>query len=371
MIGGVESDPDHYAWFEEFYGCHDSDVLSFHDIRRPVLGLESSDIPIFKCSNLELTATCFGRCPLRKIHTGVTDLDTNRLANGDLFDDWGVRLVAALKPLYVLYEMAPPNSGSYKSHAYVTQKLLKLDYLASDFERLPCDLTGARTSRFRWINVGVRQGPGDISCAPSLACSPSRCHSTTVSSRRSYARNGALESGALTKRLPPRLATNFTLVPSSSASSLIMTVILIALLTKDATFTAWIYEENPSEYGYLKEAQHEKEAKQAPTRKQEAKAAKAADAKAAGEIASSGVEAKLQSIITMFEALQKTQQDTQAKLVAFETRKAAVENEEKKTKAANRARYEAKVAALAKKQSVHQDDAGLIGYESISDGEAP
>ena len=65
-IGGVESDPDHYARFEEFYGCPDSDVLSFHDIRRLVLGLESGDIPIFKCGILELTATCFGHCPLRK-----------------------------------------------------------------------------------------------------------------------------------------------------------------------------------------------------------------------------------------------------------------------------------------------------------------
>ena len=99
-------------------------MLSFHDVRLLVLGLEP-------------------------------DLDTNRLANDDLFDDWGVRLVEALKPLYVLYEMAPPHSGLYKSHAYVTQKLLKLDYLASDFERFSCDLTGARTSRFRWINVGV------------------------------------------------------------------------------------------------------------------------------------------------------------------------------------------------------------------------
>ena len=57
----------------------------------------------------------------------MTNLDTNRLANDDLFDDWGIRLVAALKPLYVVYEMAPPHSGSYKSHAwshaYVTQKL--------------------------------------------------------------------------------------------------------------------------------------------------------------------------------------------------------------------------------------------------------
>ena len=169
VIGGVESDPNHYARSEGFYGCPDSDVLSFHDIRRLVLGLESGDMPIFKCGILELTATCFGRCPLRKIHTGVTDLDTNRLANlanDDLFGNWGVRLVAALKPLYVLYQMTPPYSGSYKSHAYVTQKLLKLDYLVSDFERFPCDLTGARTSRFWWVNVGVRQGPDDISCAP-------------------------------------------------------------------------------------------------------------------------------------------------------------------------------------------------------------
>ena len=78
-----------------------------------VLGLEPGDIPIFKCDMPELTGTCFGSCPLRKIHTGVTDLDTNRLANGDLFDDWGIRLVAALKPIYVLYEMTPPHSGSY------------------------------------------------------------------------------------------------------------------------------------------------------------------------------------------------------------------------------------------------------------------
>ena len=37
----------------------------------------------------------------------MTDLDSNRLADDDLFDDWGVRLIAVLKPLYVLYEMAP------------------------------------------------------------------------------------------------------------------------------------------------------------------------------------------------------------------------------------------------------------------------
>ena len=123
------------------------------------------------------------------------------------------------------------------------------------------------------------------------------------------------------------------------------------------------YEENLSKCSYLKEAQHEKEAKQASTRKQEAKAAKAAEAKAAGEVVSSGVEAKLQSMLTMFEALQKTLQDTQAKLVA-------VESEKKKAKAAKRARYEAKAAALARKQSV-QGDAGLFGYESISEGEAP
>ena len=166
VIGGVESGPDHYTWFEECYGCPDSDVLSFHDIRRLVLGLESGDIPIFKCDILELTATCFGRCPLRKLHTGVTDLDTNRLANDDLFGDWSVRLVSALKLLYVLCEMAPPRSGSYKSHAYVTHKVLKLDYLVSDFEPFSCDLTSARTSRFRWINVGVRQGPDGTSCAP-------------------------------------------------------------------------------------------------------------------------------------------------------------------------------------------------------------
>ena len=99
MIGGAESDPVHYSQFEEFCGCPESDVLSFHDIRRLVLGLESGDIPIFKCDILELAATCFGRCPLRKLHTGVTDLDTNRLGNDDLFGDWSVRLVSALKLL--------------------------------------------------------------------------------------------------------------------------------------------------------------------------------------------------------------------------------------------------------------------------------
>ena len=65
-IGGAESDPVHYAQFEEFCGCPDSDVLSFHDIRRLVLGLESGDIPIFKCGILELTATCFGALPSSK-----------------------------------------------------------------------------------------------------------------------------------------------------------------------------------------------------------------------------------------------------------------------------------------------------------------
>ena len=130
------------------------------------------------------------------------------------------------------------------------------------------------------------------------------------------------------------------------------------------------YEENPSKYAYLKEAPHEKEAKQASTRKQEAKAAKAAEAKAAGEVVSSGMAAKLQSMLTMFEALQKTQQDTQAKLVAFEACEAAVDNEEKKAKAAERTRYEANVAALAKKQSDRGDE-GLFGYESISEEEAP
>ena len=245
VIGGVESDPYHYTRFEEFYGCPDSDVLSFHDIRHLVLGLESGDIPIFKCDILELTATCFGRCPLRKIHTGVTPLDTNRLANDDMFDDSGVRLVAALKPIYVLYEMAPPHSGSYKSHAYATQKLFKLDYLASNFELFLCALTGARTSRFRWIDVGVRQGPDDISSAP-VDCVIWLARRAVVIRRLS--------------RLSPELCTRWCtgvwrptgaiassvgdefilLVPDPPASSLIMTVTLIALLTRDARFTAWV-----------------------------------------------------------------------------------------------------------------------------------
>ena len=245
VIGGVESDPVHYARFEEFYGCPGSDVLSFHDIRRLVLGLETGGIPIFMCDILELTATCFGRCPLRKIHKGVTDLDTNRLANDDLFDDWGIRLVAALKPLYVAYEMTPPHSGPHKSHAHVTHKLPELDYLASDFERFPCNLTGARTrtSRFRWISVGFGKDPMTavaLQLTVSLACSPSHCLSTIASSRRSYAQNGALAFGVLLRRLPSRLATRYTPVPNLSASSLIATAILIALLTRDAKSTAWV-----------------------------------------------------------------------------------------------------------------------------------
>ena len=38
VIGGVESDPDHYARFEKFYDFPDSDVLSFHDIRHSSFG---------------------------------------------------------------------------------------------------------------------------------------------------------------------------------------------------------------------------------------------------------------------------------------------------------------------------------------------
>ena len=74
-------------------------------------------------------------------------------------------------------------------------------------------------------------------------------------------------------------------------------------------------------------------------------------------------------MITICEALQKTQQDTQAKLVAFEVREAAVGNEEKKAKAAKRTRYEAKVAALAKQRDRGYE--GLFGYETISEDEAP
>ena len=42
----------------------------------------------------------------------MTNLDTNRLANDDLFDDWGIRLVAALKPLYVVYEIISKKLAS-------------------------------------------------------------------------------------------------------------------------------------------------------------------------------------------------------------------------------------------------------------------
>ena len=166
IIGGVESNPFHAARFEAHFGCPDSDVQSFRDLRTLVVGLESGLIPKFKCDILELTATCFGRCPLRKIHTGVSNLDVARLADDDLFDNWGLRLVAALRPGYVLYEMTPPHSASNKSHSYVTQELVKMEYLVSAYDRFPCDLTGARTSRFRWINVGVRQSDDDAVLPP-------------------------------------------------------------------------------------------------------------------------------------------------------------------------------------------------------------
>ena len=41
----------------------------------------------------------------------MTDLDTNRLAGDDLFGDWGVRLIAVLKPVFVLYEMCTNPYG--------------------------------------------------------------------------------------------------------------------------------------------------------------------------------------------------------------------------------------------------------------------
>ena len=116
IIGGVEPNPFYAARFEEHFGYPDSGVRSFRDLRSLVVGLESGVIPKFTCDILELTATCFGRCPLRKIHTGVPNLDVVRLADDDLFGDWGLRLVAAPRPGYVLYEMTPPHSASYKSH---------------------------------------------------------------------------------------------------------------------------------------------------------------------------------------------------------------------------------------------------------------
>ena len=98
IIGGVESNLFHAARFEELFGFPDSGVQSFRDLHSLVVGLESSVIPKFTCAIPELTATCFGRCPLRKIHTGVSNLDVARLADDDLFVDWGLRLVAALRP---------------------------------------------------------------------------------------------------------------------------------------------------------------------------------------------------------------------------------------------------------------------------------
>ena len=74
----------------------------------------------------------------------------------------------------------------------------------------------------------------------SLACSPSHCLSAIASSRQSYAKNGALAFGVLPKRLPPRLAKSSTPVLNLPASSLIVTAILIALLTRDAKSTAWV-----------------------------------------------------------------------------------------------------------------------------------
>ena len=166
IIGGVETNPFHAARFEAHFGCPGSGVKSFRDLCTLVAGIESSDIPKFKCDILELTATCFGRCPLRKIHTCVSNLDTARLANDDLFGDWGLRLVAALRPVYVLYETTAPHSASYTSHSYATQELVKTEYLVSAYGRFSCSLTGARTSRFRWINVGVRQSDDDAALPP-------------------------------------------------------------------------------------------------------------------------------------------------------------------------------------------------------------
>ena len=69
IIGGVESNPFHAARFEEHFGCPDSGVQSFHDLRSLVVGLESGAIPKLEYDILELTATCSGRCPLRKRYT--------------------------------------------------------------------------------------------------------------------------------------------------------------------------------------------------------------------------------------------------------------------------------------------------------------
>ena len=66
-------------------------------------------------------------------------------------------------------KMTPPHSASTKSHSYVTQELVKNDYLVSAYDRFPCDLTGARTSRFQWINVGVRQSD-DGTAVPPIEC---------------------------------------------------------------------------------------------------------------------------------------------------------------------------------------------------------
>ena len=74
------------------------------------------------------------------------------------------------RPRYVLYEMTAPHSASFKSHSYVTQELVEMEYLVSAYDRFPCDLTGARTSRFlRWIGVGVRQS-GDGAVLPPVDC---------------------------------------------------------------------------------------------------------------------------------------------------------------------------------------------------------
>ena len=158
-------------------------------------------------------STCFGRCPLRKIHTGVSNLDTARLADDDLFDDWGLRLVAALRPVYVLYEMMPPYSASYKSHSYVTQKLVKMECLVSAYDRFPCDLAGALPLGSVGSTLVFASPTTTLSYLPLTAspgCSTSLFRLATVFFHPSNALAGPLEPGVPPKLLLLRLVMSFT-----------------------------------------------------------------------------------------------------------------------------------------------------------------
>ena len=203
IAGGVESNPFHAARFEAHFGCPDSGVKSFRDLRSLVVGLESSAIPKF----LELTATCFGRCPLHKIHTA-------RLADDDLFGDWGLRLVASLRPVYVLYEMTPPHCASYKPHSYGTQELVKMDCLVSAYDRFPCDLLvlgppGSDGSTLAFANPTTTLSYLPLIASPEYSTILFRLATAFFHPSNELA--GPLVPGGPPKSLPLRLVMSFTL----------------------------------------------------------------------------------------------------------------------------------------------------------------